>query len=157
MGSNMTLKKNSSLLLIGDSITDAGRDRSPGSHSLGDGYVSQVQNLLSIAYHDYHVLVINRGISGNTVRDLKARWQNDVLDIKPDWLSVMIGINDVWRQFDTPQPTEPHVTIDEYENTLNLLIEQASPSLKGLILMTPFFIEPNRSEPMRAMMDKYRR
>jgi lysophospholipase L1-like esterase len=157
MDSTMKLKKNSSLLMIGDSITDAGRDRNPESGSLGDGYVAQVQMLLSVAYHDFRIRVINRGISGNTVRDLKERWQNDVLDIKPDWLSVMIGINDVWRQFDTPQAPESHVYIDEYESTLNALIDKATTPVKGLVIMTPFFIEPNRSQPMRAMMDKYGR
>ena len=48
----------------------------------------------------HSIRVLNTGVSGNTVRDLDARWQRDALDLKPDWLSVMIGINDVWRQFD---------------------------------------------------------
>jgi lysophospholipase L1-like esterase len=95
------------------------------------------------------------GIGGNTVRDLKDRWQADVLDLRPDWLSIMIGINDVWRQFDTPLQSEWQVPIDEYAETLTALVSATRPQLKGLVLMTPYLIEPNRLEPMRALMDRY--
>lgn len=57
------------------------------------------------------------GIGGNTILDLAVRWERDVLDRRPDWLSVIIGINDVWRQFDRPLQTELHVEADEYETT----------------------------------------
>jgi len=67
----------------------------------------------------------------------------------------MIGINDVWRQFDSPLQTEWHVSLEEYRATLERLIQKTKPQLKGLILMTPYFIEANRSDPMRAMMDQY--
>jgi lysophospholipase L1-like esterase len=96
------------------------------------------------------------GIGGNTVRELKARWQSDVLDLKPDWLSIKIGINDVWRQFDSTPPPGGYVSEEEYERTLDELIGRTLPDLKGLVLMTPYFIEPNRNDPMRAMMDRYR-
>src|SRR5262249_10275480 len=102
------------------------------------------------------IRVVNMGVSGNTVRDLKARWLTDVLDQKPDWLSIMIGINDVWRQFDIPLQKEAHVLPDEYEATLDELIARTRPVLKGgLVLMTPFYIEPNRQDAMRARMDQY--
>jgi lysophospholipase L1-like esterase len=86
---------------------------------------------------------------------LKVRWQDDVLNLKPDWLSIMIGINDVWRQFDTPKITEGHVGLEEYETTLKELIHLARPNLKGLILCTPYFIEPNLQDAMRKRMDEY--
>jgi lysophospholipase L1-like esterase len=86
---------------------------------------------------------------------LKARWQTDVLDLKPDWLSIMIGINDVWRQYDQPLIPESHVDIEEYEKTLRELVLQTKPLLKGLVLMTPFYIEPNKNDAMRATMDRY--
>jgi len=95
------------------------------------------------------------GVGGNTVGDLAARWPSDVLALNPDWLSVMIGINDVWRQFDTRLQTETHISVDEYAQTLETLIRTTRPQLKGLVLMTPFFIEPNRAEPLRAKMDEY--
>jgi lysophospholipase L1-like esterase len=95
------------------------------------------------------------GISGNTTRDLKARWQTDVVDLKPDWVSIMIGANDVWRQYDSPKQTERHVLIDEYERNLVELVTLTKPLVKGLVLMTPFYLEPNRQDPMRATMDRY--
>jgi lysophospholipase L1-like esterase len=101
------------------------------------------------------IRIRNTDISGNTARDLAARWQSDVLDLKPDWVSIMIGINDVWRQFDAPLQTERHVSLDEYASILEQLVRTTRPQLKGLVLMTPYFIELNRADPMRAMMDRY--
>ena len=75
--------------------------------------------------------------------------------MKPDWLSTLIGINDVWAQYDTHVQTEGYVSINEYAATLERLIRMTRPQLKGMVLMTPFFIEPNRADPMRAMMDRY--
>jgi len=95
------------------------------------------------------------GVNGNTVRDLAARWAKDVIALKPDWLSIMIGINDVWRQFDGWPEWESPIDLDEYRQTLDSLIRKTQPLLKGLVLMTPYLIEPDRSDPMRAKMDAY--
>jgi lysophospholipase L1-like esterase len=155
---SLKLAPRTKLVMIGDSITDCGRARPIGEglfEALGKGYVSFVDALLGAFAPQQEVRVVNVGISGNTVRDLKQRWQSDVIDLKPDWLSVMIGINDVWRQHDLPLKSEIHVGLDEYQTTLDELIRQAAPALKGLVLMTPFFIESNRADAMRAMMDRY--
>ena len=144
--------------MIGDSITDAGRARPVGEgrgDAIGRGYVMMVDALLNAVYAEQQIRVVNQGISGNTVRDLKARWQADVLELKPDWVSVMIGANDVWRQFDLPRQTEKHVLIDEYEKTLEELVQTTLPSVKGVILIGPFYLEPNRQDAMRAAMDRY--
>ncbi len=90
------------LVFIGDSITDAARDVSAESspwlpNGLGSGYVSRVWARLTAACPEAGIRVFNKGISGNTVRDVSARWQIDVLDLQPDVLCLMIGINDVWR------------------------------------------------------------
>jgi lysophospholipase L1-like esterase len=154
----MKFQKNDRLVMIGDSITDCGRARPLGEglfEGIGKGYVAQVEALLHAVYPELTVRVTNMGTSGNTVRELKARWQEDVLNLRPDWLSIMIGINDVWRQFDTPLITEGHVYIEEYEQTLQELVEQTNPHVKGIVLMTPFYIEPNERDAMRAMMDQY--
>ena len=92
--------------------------------------------------------------SGYSV-SLFTTWQTDVIDLKPDWVSVMIGINDVWRQFDTPTITESHVRIEEYRETLDELVRTTLPKVKGMILMTPFYIEPSESDAMRSKMDQY--
>jgi lysophospholipase L1-like esterase len=149
------LKKHQSILFIGDSITDCGRNRPVGTPGgLGTGYVQVLHGMLYALRPDLAPYLLNTGISGNTVRHLKERWTTDVLELKPDWLSLMIGINDVWRQFDWPQRKDG-VPIREYEATLRALLGKTRPRLKGLVLMTPFFIEPNTREPMRAMMDRY--
>lgn len=159
----MLLPANSSLLFIGDSITDANREPmgepAPwGTAGLGRGYVSLVESWLLATRPQDRIRVLNRGTSGNTVRDLAARWQADVLDPKPDTVAIMIGINDVWRQFDTPLRTETHVLPDEYEQTLDELVRRTLPALASpsrLVLATPFFIEANRADPMRVRMDEY--
>ena len=154
----MRLDKHSKLVMIGDSITDTGRAQPAGEGlfgALGNGYVSLVDALLGAAYPDYGIRVVNMGTGGNTVRDLQTRWQTDVLDKQPDWLSVMIGINDVWRQFDSPLRPESHVLPDEYEQTLDELIARTRPTVKNIVLLTPFYIEPNRADLMRARMDEY--
>jgi lysophospholipase L1-like esterase len=154
----MIIEPNSKLVMIGDSITDCERACPIGEGlfgALGKGYVSLVDACLTARYPAQRIRVINMGISGNTVRDLQSRWQRDVLDLRPDWLSICIGINDVWHHFDLPNQAERPVPLHEYTQTLDDLLRITRPSLKGLILMTPYFIEPNRSEPMRILMDQY--
>jgi lysophospholipase L1-like esterase len=154
----MKIGKKEKLLMIGDSITDCGRAQ-PVAEGLGDplgrGYVTMIEALITSTYPERGIRVINVGNSGNTVKDLKARWERDVIGLKPDWLSVNIGINDVWRQFDLPRMTHIHVNLEEYEATYNELLAQTRPMLKGLVLMTPHYIEPNRKDAMRARMDQY--
>jgi lysophospholipase L1-like esterase len=154
----MKLERGDKLVMIGDSITDAGRARPVGEgmgEALGRGYVSFVDALLGTVYPQLQIRVVNVGTSGNTVRDLKARWRTDAFDLKPDWLSIMIGINDVWRQFDSPRQPAGHVYPEEYEATLEELVRETRSTVKGLVLMTPFYIEPNRDDAMRAQMDRY--
>jgi lysophospholipase L1-like esterase len=137
----------------GASVTACGRD--PDSPAdLGAGYVAIVDGLLAASYPSHHIQVVNRGVDGNTVRELAARWRTDVLDLSPDWLSICIGINDVWQHFDGNEARLSHVTLTEYENTLEELLSSTRPVLEGLVLLTPYFIAP-QSEPMRAMMDAY--
>jgi lysophospholipase L1-like esterase len=83
------------LLFIGDSITDCDR-RSDPEH-VGHGYARLVRDHLCAATPKDAPLVINRGISGNKITDLQKRWQRDVIDERPDVLSIFIGINDVWH------------------------------------------------------------
>ncbi|RTE07108.1 SGNH/GDSL hydrolase family protein [Paenibacillus whitsoniae] len=154
----MLLQKNEKLIMIGDSITDCERKRPLGEGlfgGIGKGYVSLVDALIQSTYPELGLRIINMGISGNTVRDLKNRWEEDVENLKPDWLSIMIGINDVWRQYDQPTIRESHVYPEEYEATLRELIQRTKPQVKGIVLMTPFYIEPNREDAMRKRMDEY--
>jgi len=151
----MKIQSDQILLFIGDSITDCGRERPVGGRNgLGSGYVDQTQALLEAGYPDRTISVLNTGISGNRITDLAKRWQTDVLDLSPDWLAIMIGINDVWRQFDALQdPVQ--VSPEEFENVYRDLLQRTRPACKGLVLMTPFFLETNLNDPMRSRMNEY--
>ena len=154
----MIFEKNDTILFIGDSISDYDRARPVGEglfDAWGKSYVANAASLLCCMYPELHLRIVNMGIGGNQVRDLDARWQTDVLDRKPDWVSVLIGINDVWRQFDCPQMPETHVSPEEFRATYEKLILETLPHVKGMILMTPYFMEPNRADTMRARMDEY--
>ena len=154
----MKLQKNDRLVMIGDSITDCGRARPIGEglfEAIGKGNVAMVDAFLRVDYPEHRIRVTNMGNSGNTVRDLKQRWDTDVLALNPNWVAIMIGTNDVWRQFDLPLQPECHVLPGEYEATLDELVARTKPVVKGLVLMTPFFIEPNVADAMRARMDEY--
>lgn len=153
----MEIEPGARLLFIGDSVTDCDRLRPIGEGSraaLGQGYVAAVSDALAPLHPGRPLRITNMGISGNTVRDLASRWEQDVLALGPDWLSVMIGINDVWRQFDGIDNTAA-VIPDEFMRTYEALIARTKPVLKGLVLMTPYYVQPLRTDPMRMRMDEY--
>jgi lysophospholipase L1-like esterase len=119
------------ILFQGDSITDGNRRRSADpNHILGHGYVFIIAAKFGAAFPDLKLDFLNRGISGNTVLDLEKRWQKDTLDLKPDVLSILIGVNDEGRG----------VALDQYERVYDKIITQAksaNPNLK-LVLCAPF-------------------
>ena len=154
----MLFEKNDTVLFIGDSISDYERARPVGEglfNAWGHSYVACAGALLSCMYPELRLRVVNMGIGGNQIRDLRDRWQSDVMDLHPDWVSVLIGINDVWRQFDCPQIPETHVSPEGYEESYEKLIQETLPTVKGMILMTPYYMEPNTADPMRKRMDEY--
>lgn len=154
----MIIESKSKLVMIGDSVTDCERGKPVGEGlfgAIGKGYVGYVAGLIEATYPEKMIRVVNMGNSGNNVRDLSDRWETDVLSLNPDWLSIMIGINDVWRQYDMPMVTEAHLYLEEYKETLERLVKDTLPKIKGMVLMTPYYMEPNRNDAMRKTMDKY--
>ncbi|MBE7514633.1 MAG: SGNH/GDSL hydrolase family protein [Anaerolineales bacterium] len=150
----LIFKAHQRLVFIGDSITDA--NRTGADAPFGNGYVSMVRAFLIARYPELNLTVINKGVGGNTVRHLAQRWERDVIAERPHWLAVMIGINDVWRHF-TSTPGEA-VPIDEYQRVLRGLLQRAREATRAnLILLTPYMIEPTKSNPMRQLMDVYGR
>jgi len=140
------------ILFIGDSITDC--DRQGSAAPYGDGYVSMTRNFLLARYPELHLRFVNKGIGGNTVRDLADRWERDVIAERPDWLSVKIGINDVWRGF--RGNAHEAVPLEEYTTTLReLLVRTATETGARLIVMEPYMIERDRTNPMRNRMDEF--
>ena len=154
----MIFAKYDRIVFAGDSVTDMNSGNPVGEglfDSLGFGYVRMVENLLMSVYPEYNIRVTNSGIGGNTSRDLLARWERDVLNLNPDWVSIMIGINDVWRQFDTPAMTDRAVSPAQYEQNVENMILSLQDRVKGIFLMTPYYMEPNPADTMRARMDEY--
>jgi lysophospholipase L1-like esterase len=159
MNRTVKIKPGEKLLFTGDSVTDCERLRPVGwgsRQALGQGYVAEVDALMEPIFAKRPVRVINTGVSGNTVRDLASRWDRDVLALEPDWLSVLIGINDVWRQFDGIDSSAA-VRLDEYWDTYDGLLKRTRPLLKGLVLMTPYYVQSERRDLMRLQMDEYGR
>ena len=153
----MLIKNGERIVFTGDSITDFDRKRPVGEglwEGVGTGYVRLVHTLVNALSPREVIRISNTGVGGNNILDLEARWQQDVLDLNPDWVSVMIGVNDVWRRFDEPDIFEGHIPAKTYEETYRRLIERTLPRVKGMILMTPFFLEPNREDPMRKGVDE---
>lgn len=89
------LDRNTRVLFIGDSITDCGRRED--KDELGSGYVRRVRDYLIATRPETTPLIFNRGIGGNKIPDLQKRWERDVIELRPDALSIYIGINDVWH------------------------------------------------------------
>lgn len=145
------------IVFAGDSVTDMGSTNPVGEglfDSLGNGFVREVENLLSAFYPEVLTRVTNSGISGNTSRMLLERFERDVVNLSPDWVCICIGINDVWRQFDLPQ-FDNYVSPEEYEANIEKMIGMIKGKVKGTFIASPYYIEPNREDKMRARMDEY--
>ena len=146
------------IVFAGDSVTDMGSAQPVGEglfDNVGRSYVRVIENMLAVSYPETFLRVTNSGISGNTSRDLKNRFDRDVTGLNPQWVSICIGINDVWRQFDSPAITDICVHPDEYEANLREMLEKLRGKVKGVFLITPYYIEPCREDMMRARMDEY--
>ncbi|HXY67938.1 MAG TPA: SGNH/GDSL hydrolase family protein [Gemmatimonadales bacterium] len=128
------------LLFQGDSITDCHRDRAvtgPNEPAaLATGYPLLLASRLLSEHPDAGLRVFNRGVSGNTVPDLDARWQADTLDLTPNVLSILIGVNDIWHKLNGTF----HGTVEQYESGYDALLARTRQALPGvrLVVLEPF-------------------
>lgn len=137
-------EKGQVVLFQGDSITDCGRDREDLT-SLANGYAGKIANIYNTLYPDNNVIFINKGISGNRVPDLIVRYIEDFYDVAPDFISILIGVNDVWRRYDSNDPSTVEAFRDHYEYLLKMIKHQM-PDTK-IMLIEPFLLH---SLPDRA-------
>ncbi len=122
-------KENSIILFQGDSITECGRNREDPD-SLGDGYVNMITEALSDRYPKSNLKFLNRGISGDKIRDLQFRWDTDCINVKPDILSILIGVNDTLI---TPA--------EQFEEGYRMLLMESTRVLNPkIILCEPFLL-----------------
>ena len=145
----MLFKVGQTILFQGDSITDAGRSRED-SANLGGGYAMMAASRVQAIYPELGLKFLNKGISGNRAVDLAGRWQRDCIDIKPDWVSILIGINACWRRFDAKDPT----SAEAFEKHYRTILESSRSNGIGIIICEPFVLPcpPDRAA-WRADLD----
>ena len=125
------------ILFQGDSVTDCGRDRDDPT-ALGYGYVMLTAAALQARAPELDLTILNRGIGGNRSRDLVARWSEDCVDLAPDWVSIMIGINDTWRRYDSNDPT----TAEQFESAYRTLLQRVTAETSArIVLCEPFLLD----------------
>lgn len=133
-----SFKKGSRLLFQGDSITDMkwGRNQADRNHYLGHSYVFLLAARLGVDMAEVGLDIYNRGISGNTVSNLRKRWQKDAIEMKPDLLSILIGTNDV------ASGVQPDAFESHYRHILDSS-RKANPDLR-IVLLDPFVLRSGK-------------
>jgi lysophospholipase L1-like esterase len=140
--SKITLRKGAVILFQGDSITDAGRKKEVldpnNDKALGMGYAAMISGEILLAHNEMELKCYNRGISGNKIPDLTERWDQDAVALKPDILSIMIGVNDLWHTFAFGNKYK--ATIEDYETGYRALIERSQKEIPGvrIVICEPF-------------------
>ncbi len=138
------------IVCLGDSITQFGDGP--------NGYVGLMRAYLASAYPQNAIEVLNAGVSGNTSNDELARFNRDVLDKKPDLLTVSVGVNDVWHGFNAqhPQGGGPGgVTLDVYRANVEKMVGQAQAQGIVVVLLSPTVIGEDLNDPRNAMATDY--
>jgi lysophospholipase L1-like esterase len=137
------IAKNDIMLFQGDSITDMGRSREKAGtpnnqEALGHGYAWLAATDILIDHSTYGLTIFNRGISGNKVFQLAERWQADCLDLKPNVLSILIGVNDIWHTLNGKYDG----TVEIYEKDYRALLERTKKTLPKikLVICEPFVL-----------------
>jgi acyl-CoA thioesterase-1 len=126
-------------LFQGDSITDCDRSYD-NDRNLGTGYVMMAARLFSARHPEKYVSFINRGLNGNKVNDLKKHWQKDCLDLRPDVLTILIGINDISKVFFLGRTTSDK----SFEEDYRTILERTRNSIDAkIVLMEPFILDTN--------------
>jgi lysophospholipase L1-like esterase len=147
-----SLIKDNIILFQGDSITDAGRNRDDNSYNnpgaLGSGYAMLTGGELLEKYASLNLKFINRGVSGNKVFQLAERWDKDCLDIKPDILSILIGVNDIWHKLEGNY----NGTVEIYKNDYIALLDRTKKALPEVKLI---ICEPFAVPGVKAVDDKW--
>jgi lysophospholipase L1-like esterase len=132
----MRIDSGSTVLFQGDSITGAGRNRSKPL-DLGTGYAMMVAGRFLAKHPEANVRFLNRGISGNRIGDLKERWQRDCLSLKPDVVSILIGVNDTLGTFFWGEPKSIENFEEDFVSILNLTRKNLDAQI---VLLEPFLL-----------------
>lgn len=151
------VENGSVILMCGDSTTDCGRGRPYGTYanSLGDSYVRRIHEIVTVTYPNKNLKFVNTGIAGDTSRGVKDRWVAECEAVKPDYATLLIGVNDVWRHYDRWLDKEYAVELDEYRDNLSFVAEYCRSNGISLTLIAPFFLELNKKDEFMARVRQY--
>lgn len=143
------------VMFTGDSITDCNRARPVGcgSGQLGDSYVGNIFVQTWANDPCANIKFYNSATSGDTSRSLRARWNDEVLAYHTDYIFIMIGINDCWREFDSQPYDGSAPSPEEYRDNIIFMIETALAAKSKPVLVSPYFLELNKKDGMRAKCD----
>ena len=144
-----------SVMFTGDSITDVGRARPVGDRAgnLGDSYVANIFVQTWAKDPEANIKIMNTATSGDTSRTLRARYESEVLAYPADYLFIMIGINDCWREYEDPIFAHAAPSVDEYRENMEYMIKGALDIGSKPVLVSPYFLELYKEDPMRAKCD----
>lgn len=136
--SDFLVQDGQTYLFQGDSITDCGRRNA--DTPMGSGYALMFTEIVTALYPDRKINFINRGISGDTTKDLIRRWDDDMVALQPDWMSILIGINDSHRYLFNDDPNIK-VSPSQFRENYDLLLQRATTETKArIVLLEPFYI-----------------
>lgn len=136
---SISIQQKNTILFIGDSITDEGRNRSDVT-DLGQGYPLLVASHLWNQYPSYDLNILNRGIGGDEVFNLKDRWEQDCLNHNPDIVSILVGINDVWWHIDDEEKLDEEALLKFEEDYRWLLKTLAQRTDARVVIMEPYVL-----------------
>jgi lysophospholipase L1-like esterase len=142
---NRYVGEKSRVLFQGDSITDCGRSRS-NENDLGEGYPARIAGLWQNLFPDSGATFLNRGVSGDRARNLLERYEADFRAPEPDLVSILVGINDTWRRYDSRDPT----SVETFEKNYRTLLENLKRDLPRtvIVIIEPFLLD---SDPAKAL------
>ena len=160
MNKRYTINQGDTILFLGDSITDAGRERFDNDkidymNGFGWGFVNLIHGYLYASYPSHGFKIINKGNGGEQTTHVIARLEQDVTQLSPNVVILLIGTNDVWRNFDAPDQPEIHISPEQYRQNLHTILDRVKETTEQILVMTPFMLEPDTSIPMRKAMDEY--
>ncbi|WP_225743411.1 SGNH/GDSL hydrolase family protein [Marinilactibacillus sp. Marseille-P9653] len=147
----MKIKPQDKILFIGDSITDVDRDRS-NPNDLGKGYPLMVAAELQAGLPEEKLTFYNKGIAGDKVVDLKARWEEDCLDLNPDIVSILVGINDSSHQLNLNQRMDQNA-IEQFEEDYRFLLKSLIQRTDARIVLIEPFVLPYPKERIELRED----
>ena len=150
------MSKIKTVMFTGDSITDCDRARpiGDGFGKMGSSYVSRIFIDTWADFPEHNIHYLNSAISGNTTKMLLDRYDTDILAYNPDYVFIMLGVNDAWRHFDGSKFTQTLISPKQSGENVEKMITKTIAAGATPVIISPYFLDNNREDPMRKMVDE---